>query len=216
MGVVLGIDCCLRKTSVGCVRNGAVLGDFRLDLDRRQAALLPAVQEGLLRVLELQLGDLDAIALTVGPGYFTGVRVGLAYGTVLAEALGLPVVPVGTLEALAASTVGAAHVVVPVVWARHGAVYVGAYRAKEQEELLAPQMVEDGELERIFSLLPRPCVLAGEGIERFVPLAESADVQWVESHVSAATVALLGERRIGDAVLPKEIRPCYLRKHDMT
>ncbi len=215
MGVVLGIDCCLRKTSVGCVRNGAILGDIHLDLDRRQAALLPSVQEGLLRVLELDLGDLDAIALTVGPGYFTGVRVGMAYGTALAEALGLPVVPVGTLEALALSAVGASHVVVPVIWARHGASYVGAYRAGGGEALLSPRMAEDGELEGILSLLPSPWTLVGEGTDRFASLAETLKVQRVETHVSAALVALFGERRLGEAMLPQEIRPCYLRKHDV-
>ena len=215
MGVILGIDCCLRKTSVGCVRNGAVLGDIHLDLDRRQGALLPVVQEGLLRALELHLADLDAIALTVGPGYFTGVRVGLAYGTALAEALGLPVVPVGTLEALASSAVGATHTVVPMIWARHGASYVGAYDLSEGEELLSPQMVEDIELNNVLGLLPSPQIVVGEGIDRWAPWTDPAGARRVETRISAAIVALLGEKRLGDAMPPQGVRASYLRKHDV-
>jgi|GEM_PF-172601 len=128
MSLVLGIDCCTRWTSVGCCDDGAPLGDISLDLGRRQSALLPFLVEQLLRNVEATLSDVDLIAVTTGPGAFTGVRVGVAYASALAEGLGVRVAPVSTLKALAMAFPVPEFLVVPYLRARKGQYYLAAYR----------------------------------------------------------------------------------------
>ena len=130
---ILAIDTALGAVSA-CVylsATRAMLASESIAMTRGHAeALLPLVDRVLSR-LDGGAGALDRIAVTVGPGSFTGIRVGVAAARAFALACGIPAVGVSTLSALAAPLISEAEtgIVAAAVDARHGQVYVAAYTA---------------------------------------------------------------------------------------
>lgn len=97
---VLALDAALARCSAAVVTGGIVLAERSQDAARGHAALLPVMARA---VLDEAPGDLDFVAVTVGPGSFTGIRAGLALAHGIALGLGIPVVAVTVGEALAAA-----------------------------------------------------------------------------------------------------------------
>ncbi len=78
--------------------DGQEAGDRNVDLGRRQAAELPVLTEEFLAEKNLTVRDITAVGVTVGPGYFTGIRIGMAYAAALACSLNVNVIPLSSLE----------------------------------------------------------------------------------------------------------------------
>ena len=85
---LLAVDCSLRLTGVALAHEGHAVASETLDLGRRQGAELPLMAERLLREAGWTWDDIGRVAVTSGPGYFTGIRVGAAYASALAYGLG--------------------------------------------------------------------------------------------------------------------------------
>lgn len=125
---LLAVDCSLRLTGGALAREGHAVVSETLDLGRRQGAELPLMAERLLRKAGWTWDDIGRVAVTSGPGYFTGIRVGAAYASALAYGLGVPLVPVSSLELLALSRPkGMTGGVLVLVYAGHGAVYAASF-----------------------------------------------------------------------------------------
>ena len=122
--IVLAIDTCLFACSVAVVDGERVLARRVEPMSRgHQERLAPLVQEAMVEA-GLGFDKLERIGVTVGPGSFTGLRVGLAFAKGLASALSIPAVGVGALEALAEPERGN---VVAVLDAKRGQVYLQAF-----------------------------------------------------------------------------------------
>lgn len=122
--IVLAIDTCLFACSVAVVDGERVLARRVEPMSRgHQERLAPLVQEAMVEA-GLGFDQLERIGVTVGPGSFTGLRVGLAFAKGLAAALAIPAVGVGSLEALAEPETGN---VVAVLDAKRGQVYLQAF-----------------------------------------------------------------------------------------
>lgn len=159
---------------------------------RHEETVMPTVDE-LLAEADLTPGDLTAVAVDVGPGSFTGVRIGVCHGNAMAMALGLPVVPVNALEALAWPLLGGEGPVAAVIDARNGNGY-GALYAPDGAVLIPPAAIEIGPF---IDSLPQDALLTGTGFpgaDGVLPLAGSV-----------ARIAM--EREGGDAASPLYLRP---------
>src|SRR4051812_44848291 len=99
MTTVLAFDCAISGLGVAVVRNGVCLAQHREEGRGQAATLLPAIA-AVLREAEVDRRALSLIAVTVGPGSFTGVRVGLAAARGLALALGVPLAGLATTAVL--------------------------------------------------------------------------------------------------------------------
>ena len=117
---ILAIDCCLKLTGVALMTGDKIFMNQQ-DLGRRQSGELPKMTEKLLSENKISFNELDYVALTNGPGYFTGIRVGAAYASGLAYASGAKIIPVSTLEMLAHKISGKKILV--LIYAGHGFVY---------------------------------------------------------------------------------------------
>ena len=132
---MLAIDCCLRLTGTALMLDGKVIESIQEDLGRKQSQELPLMAEGMMKRNNLTWNELDYIALTNGPGYFTGLRVGAAYASGLAFASNAKIIPVSSLEMLAHSS-GLSGKILVAVYAGHGQVYAwcdGCLNAGEYE-----------------------------------------------------------------------------------
>ena len=203
--IVLGLDTCLSSCSVAVLKGERVLGSAREVMARgHQERLAPMARDVMARA-GIGFDQLARIAVTVGPGSFTGLRVGIAFAKGLALALDLPAVGIGTLEALAAEGSG---LVFPVIDARRGQVYLQAF--EDGRALMAPDAVSaETAAARIAELsLGRPFTLVGSGAPLLADLARGAMVIDAEG-ADARQVARLAAGR-----QPGPLRPLYLRAPD--
>jgi tRNA threonylcarbamoyladenosine biosynthesis protein TsaB len=128
--IVLALDTCLGACSAALLADDRLLADHSESMTRgHQEHLAPAVRD-LMTAAKISFGEVDRIGITVGPGSFTGLRVGLAFAKGLALALGRPCVGVGTLEALATAA-GVEGRTAAVIDAGRGWAYVQAFEAGE-------------------------------------------------------------------------------------
>ncbi|MDO4553427.1 MAG: tRNA (adenosine(37)-N6)-threonylcarbamoyltransferase complex dimerization subunit type 1 TsaB [Bacillota bacterium] len=188
--------------------------------------LVPKI-EGLLSDCKLSIGDITHIAVSEGPGSFTGIRIGMATAKALAQVLTLPLIPVPTLKAFAWNLPGEDGLVCPVLDARRSQVYAGAYRRRGEqvEQLLADGAYSIEEFCRLVKAAggeKEKALWFGDGLAVYgQAILESApeDGLWTfapqaarfQKASSAVRLAhsLLAE---GRTVSVEELRPVYLRK----
>ena len=131
--LLLTLDCSNRWTCLGLVADGQAAGAESLDLGRAQAAELPLAVDGLLRQHGFGVRDITLLGVTVGPGYFTGIRIGMAYAAALAFALGVSVVPLSSLEVVLRSFPGWQDgVKVPLIAASRDAAFSSVWKDGHQ------------------------------------------------------------------------------------
>lgn len=113
--------------SVALMEEEKMIGEYTVNFKKTHSqTLLPMVDE-LVKNIGIDLKELDGIAISNGPGSFTGLRIGSATAKGLAQALNIPIVPVSTLEALAANLFGTKGIICPMMDARRNQVYTGLY-----------------------------------------------------------------------------------------
>lgn len=174
--------------------------------------LMPAVAEVMSRA-DVGWGDLDAIAVGVGPGMFTGLRIGIATARGLARGSGLPLRPVSSLAALAAGI--EAPLRLPLIDARRGEVFGALYEVDER--VWPPVAIPPEELVRRLrddGFTPRA---AGDGSVRFREVLEKAGIQVEPDDSEAHVVRALHVCRLGAGAPeapPEAVLPDYLRDPD--
>jgi tRNA threonylcarbamoyladenosine biosynthesis protein TsaB len=136
--IVLGLDTAVGACSVAVVADGEPLAAFSEAMQRGHQERLALMVREAMAEAGLAFGALDRIGVTVGPGSFTGLRVGLAFAKGLGLALARPVVGVGTLEALAASESGA-DLTIAAIDARRSQIYLQAFSGGHA--LMAPDVL---------------------------------------------------------------------------
>lgn len=126
--LILTIETSTPTERVAVVRDLSVLAELTETVGRGHTEKLLSAVESVLTSSSVALRDLDAIGVSIGPGRFSGLRVGLATAKGLAAASGLPVAPVQTLAALAGSARPYEGLVCPMLDARRGEVYSALFR----------------------------------------------------------------------------------------
>jgi tRNA threonylcarbamoyladenosine biosynthesis protein TsaB len=175
--------------------------------------LLPRAVEALERAA-LDFGDLDAVAVGVGPGTFTGLRVGIATARALAKAHSLELRPVSSLAALAEGI--DADVRLPLIDARRGEVFAALYD-RAGRELLPPFVATPEDVvERVQEAAPNP-LAAGDGSLRFRGLLEPAGVRVAPGGSPVHVVRALHVCRLAagtEPVAAEAVLPTYIRAPD--
>jgi tRNA threonylcarbamoyladenosine biosynthesis protein TsaB len=213
---VLAFDTALGACSVALVENAKLLASAQQLQSQGQAeALLPMI-ESVLHAVGLSYRDLDLIAATVGPGTFTGLRIGLAAARGLRLASSVPLVGVTTLEVLAEgvpSSTRAGRALLAVIDARRGEVYAQAFDAA-LTPLSEPQLLD---LAAAAGLLPPgPALLVGSGAPLLVRLLAGRDlfVPGDPENPAPAAIAAVALRRGLPAPGSPPPSPVYLRAPD--
>ncbi|MBQ6550384.1 MAG: tRNA (adenosine(37)-N6)-threonylcarbamoyltransferase complex dimerization subunit type 1 TsaB [Lachnospiraceae bacterium] len=124
---ILGIESASVTASCAVLSDDVLLAEYTTNYKKTHSeTLLPMVSE-ILRMTGTKPSDLTLIAVSEGPGSFTGLRIGAAAAKGLAFALDIPIVPVPTLDAIAYGMAGSACILCPMMDARRGEVYAGLY-----------------------------------------------------------------------------------------
>ena len=218
--LVLGIDTATPIAGVALVNeNGVVASRLVSGTRSHSVRLLPMIRD-VLREGQAEAGDLGGLAVTTGPGSFTGLRIGLVCARTLARVWRLPLAGVSTLEVLAFPLAGSEVLVVPMLNARRGEVYTGVYRAVQGRPvcLAGPVAVPPQGLSGIMEPFDGRFVATGDGVpvcrEVLAHLnretREAPPVAWAPRADCLAQLGalLLAEGLGGDplAVVPRYVR----------
>ena len=222
--LILGIDTATPIAAVGVVRDDEVLAEVFEQSATGHAARLPFLVEQALTVAACELADIDAFAVSVGPGSFTGLRVGLSFAKGVAFATGARIAGVSTLEALAAVALGSSELVAVVLDARRGETYMALFGkpAARPERLTSDESLAPDDAARQIRARAREtasCMVVGDAAERYPEsFAALRDrrftfAPFTEIHPLGSAVARLGARRLarGESDRLESIVPVYVR-----
>ena len=215
---LLCIDTSGPSAGVAILKDGHLAYECELTHGRTHSqCIMPMVDQGLSGV-GLTPGDVDLFAAVVGPGSFTGVRIGVSTVKALAHATGKPCIGVDALEALAAGIQDFQGIVCPILDARAQQVYGAAFRAGDP-----PVRLMDDTVEKLIEYLPRVramgqrALFVGDGS----PVFEAAIREYLGEQASfapahlcglrAGSAVVLAQRRAGEAVDFLHLMPLYLR-----
>ena len=165
--IVLAIDTVSPAGSVAIVDDDTVRAEYFEQSGLTHSTRLLSAVHGVLAGQGLTIDDLGGLALTAGPGSFTGVRVGVATIKGLSVATGLPIVPVGTLEAIARPLRFSSADVCCVTDARKGQVFTATYRPDGRGALAEVDPPASLTPEQATARLTAPVLFVGSGIALF-------------------------------------------------
>lgn len=210
---ILGIDTSSSSLSVAVMDDDLLKGEFTLNHKLTHSEQMMPLLDSLLSHLELKMSDIDLIGVSVGPGSFTGIRIGVAAANAMAMALDIPVVGISSLEAMAYTAGETAYTIVSTFDAQRDRFYFNAYRF-ENSELKALEAEDVLEKEDLIKKLESydKVLLLGDAvfINEELPLNVKKAKRAVR-YVRASSVCELAHR---DYLLGKTgfAVPVYLRK----
>lgn len=218
---ILGIESSSLVASVAIVEDGVTLGEYTVNFKKTHSqTLLPMIDE-MVRMLGIRLEELDAIAVSGGPGSFTGLRIGSATAKGLGLALKKPLIHVPTLDAMAYNLFGAVGLICPIMDARRNQVYTGVYRFEDTFcTVMEQEAMEIGALIGKLDSMGERVIFLGDGVPVFRKQIEeqiTVPVKFAPANTNrqrGASVAALGciYMEQGKTESAAEHKPDYLRK----
>jgi tRNA threonylcarbamoyladenosine biosynthesis protein TsaB len=216
--VILAVHSTSASLSVAVTDNRVVLSESILPPARRHLENLAPLIRDLTAELHLSLSDIDGFGVAIGPGSFSGTRVGLATIKGIALALRRPVAGISSLRILAWQALKDGQWAAPVIDARRGEIYAAFYRKSREDAMLVsgPMLIKSGEFSEHAEKVTGRLMLCGDSV--LDHLVESMP-NLVRSHVnapSAAACALLAYERIrrSDTDDVHLLTPLYIRRSD--
>jgi tRNA threonylcarbamoyladenosine biosynthesis protein TsaB len=218
--LILGIETATQQVSVALGGHEGVIGLVEIARGRRHAETLVPAIDFLCSQADIGLDEIGLVAVDIGPGLFTGMRVGLATAKALAQALRVPMIGISSLDLLAFPHRRSDRVVVPVVDARKGEVFYAMYRQVPGglQQVAPPRAAPVDEL--IADLLARSqeTLCVGDGALRYRnEIRDGYHCEFADqAHPSAAPLVQLAHARAlrEEWSNPSEIQPLYLRPPD--
>ena len=218
---IIALDSSGLVASVALLEDTGLVGEYNIQYKKTHSQTLLPMLDAIVKMTELDLKTIDAIAVAAGPGSFTGLRIGSATAKGLGLALGKPLIHIPTVDALAYNLAGNRDIICPLMDARRNQTYTGLYRFDgNQMEIIKPQCaVGIDEIIAEVNKLGQAVVFLGDGVAVFETyIHENCTVPYTfaPAHVNkqrAGAVAALGEIYYteGKTETAEEHKPDYLR-----
>jgi len=224
---ILSMDTSQKTGGVAVLEGNILLGELIFNIDKTYSmSLFPAIKM-LLRHLELDFPLLDGLVVGLGPGSFTGLRIGVASAKAIAFSLSIPVVGVSSLDAMA---IGARSMegttLCPLIDARKGQVFTAFYETEDNGKIRRVSPYLAIKPRALLERLPerKRCVLFGDGLERYKDILGQAkkraillDAQDPSFSLRPSLLGLIGielfcKRPSGDSF--HQLEPIYIRPSD--
>jgi len=221
---ILGIDTSTEICSIGLIEDKTIIIEYTINsLQKKHSLFLVPTIKDILEKVNLKLNDINGIAISLGPGSFTGLRIGLGVAKGLAYANSLPLIGIPTLKALAFPFKEIPHLICTILDAKKSEIYSAVFQGGNNLE-----KISDFRCENINSLVKRLCnlkgkvIFTGEGALRYREIITEAmgqDALFIQSSLNlllGSNIAFLGLERFerGERDNIFSISPIYLRKSE--
>lgn len=226
---ILAIDSSTSTASVAITSDGKLLSEFSLNDGYTHSKKLVPMIDTIMEYLSLEVADMDYIAASIGPGSFTGLRIGVVTAKTMALATGKETVGVPTLDALAFNVTNPNSLICPIIDARNNQVYTAIYKSEVLDEMpvrltdyVAVTIDDLAEMlaEQLKAKEGMKVVMVGNGVkehevffkEKLKNTSDFAGLDKVDA--SAASVARVAELMVkqGKITPSDDLVPFYLRK----
>ena len=224
--LILGIETASLTASAALLADDTVIAEYTTNFKKTHSqTVLPMIDE-ILRMTDKTCADLDAVAVSEGPGSFTGLRIGASLAKGLAFPGDLPIIPVPTIDAIAYGAFGSDAVLCPLMDARRMEVYSGLYSFRDGEFIVhegavaRPLALQVEAAEALAKELGKPVLYLGDGLPVFaeeIRRIMTVPSLFAPAHMRcqhAGAVASLGAKLFDEGVRESclTFEPVYLRK----
>ena len=217
----LGIDTSSRTCSIALLKEDCLLIEMTLgDTHSHSRKLLSLIHYALERAA-LEIDQIDCFAVALGPGSFTGLRIGISTLKGLCMATQKPIVGVSSLEALSYSVPNNPALICPLLDARKKQVYTSLFRYREKKLV---RLIEDMVLypEELIKRINERVIFLGDGVDVYRDLIEekigdlALFLPRFFNQPRAASVAGIGmmKHSLGEALDPRDLKPTYIRRSE--
>lgn len=210
---ILGTETSSRAATVALLEDGEILCEYTLNHKKTHSQVMQPLVLRMLSDLGLTLSDIDVFACGIGPGSFTGLRIGVSMTKGFAQALSKPCAAVSTLMALSQNVYGFNGVRVSLIYARADEVFYGIYDEEKASEGVCTIY------ELLDMLAGQKCIFCGDGAEVFKEKISSKMGECAvfaskrQNIVSASAICLLAQKQASEEKLVSfsELAPVYMR-----
>ncbi|OGD15740.1 tRNA (adenosine(37)-N6)-threonylcarbamoyltransferase complex dimerization subunit type 1 TsaB [Candidatus Atribacteria bacterium RBG_19FT_COMBO_35_14] len=221
---ILGIDTSAKFCNLGLIEDEDILIEYTINgLRKKHSSILVPAIKNLLKTIDLKIEEINGIAVSMGPGSFTGLRIGLCVAKGLCYARSLPLLGIPTLDAMAFPFKEIPYLICPVLESKKDEIYDVVFRGG-----VSLHRVMDYKCEDIQSLLARlsplkeKIIFSGDGIKKYRDIIKNKigkNALFIDSQLNfpvAASIAFLGLNKLkkGEEDNVSTLSPFYLRKSE--
>ena len=198
--------------SVALAEDGAVTAYRESSAPKAHASLTAVFIQEMLDERGLKLADCDAVCVSMGPGSYTGLRVGVSTAKGLCFGAGKPLLAVGTLDTLVAQASGDYRFIIPMVDARRMEVYTAVFENGQQIAETAPAIIDENSFAEY--LEQGPCLFIGDGAGKCADVIRHPNAHFYQCHPKASSMLApaLAAYRAGDFKDVAYFEPFYLKE----
>lgn len=218
---ILAIDSSGLVASVAIITENELIGEYTINYKKTHSQTLLPMLDAVVKMVDLDLKDIDAIAVAMGPGSFTGLRIGSSTAKGLGLALNKPIIEVPTVDGLAYNIGATDYLICPLMDAKRNQVYTGLYEYVDGEFQVKKEECAIA-LEEILSeinTLDKKVIFLGDGVPVYEnQIKEQITVPYVVSpaHLSRQRAGAIGALACkyyeeGKVVAARDHKPEYLR-----
>lgn len=218
---VLALDSSGLVASVAIIEDCNLMAEYTINYKKTHSQTLLPMLDEVVKMTDLDLNTVDAIAVAEGPGSFTGLRIGSATVKGLGLALKKPIIGVPTLEGLAMNLYDVKSIVCPIMDARRNQVYTGIYKFNNHKMSVVKTQTAIGitEIIEALNLIGQDVVFLGDGVPVYQDIIkEKMEVPYsfAPAHLNKQRAGAVGVRAMdywneGKVVSAQEFEPNYLR-----
>ena len=220
--LVLGIESATAQVGVAIGGHEGVLASTHSSVDRRHAESITPMIKFVSEQAGIELSEVSVVAVDIGPGLFTGLRVGIASAMAVAHGLGVPMIGVSSLDLGAFAVAHSSRMIVPCWDARRGEVFAAQYRSVPGgvQRITEPAVFKPEELVADLMAVDEEVLLLGDGAERYREQFEKVSRVEIAGkglwYPSARSLVELAHPKAlrEEFVTPREIEPMYIRLPD--
>jgi tRNA threonylcarbamoyladenosine biosynthesis protein TsaB len=221
---ILGIDTSTKFCNLGLIEDEDILVEYTINgLKKKHSSILVPAIKNLLKTMDLKMEEINGIAISIGPGSFTGLRIGLCVAKGLCYARSLPLLGITTLDATAFPLKEIPYLICPVLESKKDEIYDVVFRGGDNL-----YRVMDYKCEDIHSLLARlsslkeKIIFLGDGVKKYrdnIKEKIGKDALFIDSQINlpmATNIAFLGLSKLkkGEEDDISTLSPFYLRKSE--
>ncbi|MEP7109977.1 MAG: tRNA (adenosine(37)-N6)-threonylcarbamoyltransferase complex dimerization subunit type 1 TsaB [Ferruginibacter sp.] len=202
MGLIINIDTAIDTTCISIAKDGEIIAVSSNSAQKDHGGFLQPAIKALLRNISLSIRDLDAVAISAGPGSYTGLRVGMASAKGICYALNKPLITIGTLEILAFAaileankeTISPGSMFCPLIDARRMEVFTAIYN-QQLETVLSPCAMILDENSFANRLLKNKILFVGNGAKKWELICKHENAKFITVFSNALAMSRLSFKK---------------------